>query len=284
MASLHAAYHQRYRESSRWKSALWTLSAALFATGVVLAAAGVESAALGLVASGYLLASRLVLRPEMTRAHREAVVIQEQYDVTVFGMGWNEALVGRRRPLVEIEGLAARHDGDAVGAERWYVGTGRAPHGMSVMLLQLENVSWGRLDHHRFAVLSGAGAAASLAAITVGGLLTHASLAGFIATLVAPSLPWILDLLDLAVLHRKASQQRAGIEQDIITLWDAAVQESVDVSSETLRVMQDRIYLARRASGRVPGWFYQLFRDRNLRAFTAAASTMLGACGWSDDA
>src|SRR4051794_23335842 len=110
---LIAAYTQRYREAGRWKAATWAGSAMLFAAGLIFAAARSEAAARGLVAWGYLLSSRAVLRPEMTRAHREGVVLQEQYDVNLFGLPWNLGLAGPPIKQVDVEDLAERFSGDA---------------------------------------------------------------------------------------------------------------------------------------------------------------------------
>jgi len=277
---LIAAYITRYREAAAWKAAIWLGSLALFLTALVVDSLVGEAAILGLLGSLYLLASRLVLRPEMTRAHREGVAIQEQYDVELFGLTWNKGLADSPVPIVDVEDLASRYQGSQAALAGWYVGTGHAPSGAAVLLRQLENVSWGRRDHQRFAILAASSLVISVGATVVVGLLAGASLAAYVSTLLAPSLPWLLDLADLSVLHWRAAATRSEIEADLNTLWVSLGNGTPDVPPEALREVQDRIFIARRRFGRVPTWFYRLRHDRNKAAFDAAASRMLEGKGW----
>lgn len=278
---LIAAYMQRYREAAAWKTAIWVGAAALFLGALAVAAFVGEKAVLGLVGSGFLLASRLILRPEMTRAHREGVVIQEQWDVESFDLRWNQGLAGSQMPLVDVEDLARRYQGDPGALADWYVPAGSAPARATVLLRQLENVSWGRRDHQRFALLVSAILALSLGATVAVGLLNEITLSIYVSTLLAPSLPWLLDLADLSVVHWRAAATRGEIENDLNALWNGLGNgDGSEVSPETLREAQDRIFIARRRFGRVPTWFYRLHRERNQTAFHAAANRMLEGKGW----
>jgi hypothetical protein len=278
---LIAAYSQRYRESGRWKVAIWLGSAALFLAALVLAALGEEVAVLGLFGSGYLLCSRLVLRPEMTRAHREGVAIQEQYDVESFGLPWNQGLAGPPASPFDVEDLADRYSGDRGILSEWYVDTGSAPPSAAVLLRQFENATWGRRDHRRFAILVAATLVASIVATVVVGLLRDLTLAAYVSTLAAPALPWLLDLADLSVMHGRAAATRRELEVDLLEEWSALeVAAETAVPIEDLRENQNRIFIARRRFGRVPTLVYRVYRDRNQRAFEAASASMLEQKGW----
>jgi hypothetical protein len=281
---LIAAYTQRYQEAARWKLATWVGSASLYVAGLVTGMVSDGAPVLGLVASGYLLCSRLVLRPEMTRAHREGVVIQEQYDLDLYALSWNPGLAGRPVPLPDVEDLAGRFKGDSTDLSAWYANGGKAPHGARVLLRQLENATWGRWDHRRFAVAATGALVASVAATVLVGLSQDVGLDTYVSTLAAPALPWLLDLADLAALHWRASARRGEIEADLAERWAQLPAGPGDpIGAEVLRGYQDRIFAVRRASGRVPTWFYRLYRDRNHEAFQAAANRMLAEKGWSGD-
>lgn len=280
---LIAAYTQRYREAERWKAAAWVGSALLFITGLTLSIFGHGAATLGLIASAYLLCSRVVLRPEMTRAHREGVVLQEQFDVDLFSMPWNPGLAGRRVSPVDIEDLADRFRGDDAALSRWYVSGGNAPSSIEVLLRQLENATWGRLDHRRFSMATGLVLLASIGATIAVGLARDVTLATYVSAIAAPSLPWLLDLIDLTALHLHASARREEIEVALRELWDTYSNEpEPGVPASKLREIQDRIFGVRRSSGRVPMWFYRLYRTRNHRAIQAAVHRMLDERGWLD--
>lgn len=282
---LIAAYTQRYREAARWKALTWVGSAGLFLTGLVFASVGKDAAGLGLGAAGYLLCSRLVLRPEMTRAHRDAVVLQEQYDISVLLLPWNSAIASQPIALVDVEDLARRFRGDAGALSPWYVDGGEASPSVRTLLCQLENAAWGRRDHRRFAVLIAIVLVLSMAATVVVGLIHEVSLASYVSMLAVPALPWLLDLADLAALHWQASARRGEIEKEVTDLWESLPSGAgVIVSTESLRRIQDRIFTVRRSSGRVPSWFYRLYRNRNHEAFQAAAQRMLASKDWRGDA
>jgi len=277
---LIAAYTQRYREAAVWKTVIWLGSATLFLGALTVAAVKGGAAALGLIGSGYLLCSRLVLRPEMTRAHREGVAVQEQYDTEKFGLEWNKSLAGKHLSPMDVEVLAGRFGGDPESLSSWYVGGAGAPPGAQVLLRQLENASWGRRDHRSFAVISTACLVFSVGATVAVGLLRDVTLATYVSSLIAPSLPWLLDLADLSVLHWRAASARGEIEADLIAAWNALPTGGADVPPELLRENQDRIFIARRRFGRVPSWFYRRRRDGNEEAFQAAADRMLSEKGW----
>jgi hypothetical protein len=278
---LIAANMQRYREAAAWKTAIWVGAGVLFLGALTVAVFVGEKAILGLIGSGFLLASRLILRPEMTRAHQEGVIIQEQYDVESFGLPWNQSLAGSQVSLVDVEDLADRYRGDRAAISDWYVEAGNAPPGAAVLLRQLENVSWGRRDHRRFAALAVAALGISLGATIAVGLSAGVSLAAYVSTLLVPALPWLLDLVDLSVLHWRAAATRGEIEADLNALWTGLGNDGSDVSEDVLRKVQDRILIVRRRFGRVPTWFYRLYRDRNEAAFDAAAARMLKGKGWN---
>lgn len=282
---LIAAASQRYREAGRWKAATWAGSGLLFGLGLILAITNEQTAVLALLAAAYLLCTRLVLRPEMTRAHREGVTLQEQSDVRLFGLEWNKSLGGRPIGQVDVEDLAERHRGASDRYATWYVSAGDAPAAFEVLLRQLESAAWGRRDHRRFSMVAAATAVVSVAATVIVGLIQGQVLATYVTSLAVPGLPWTLDLIELARLHARASAERGEIENDLNTLWtDATASAEPAIGTETLRGVQDRLYVARVRSGRVPTWFYAIYRGRNERAFISATREMVQQAGWGPDA
>jgi hypothetical protein len=279
---LIAAYTQRYREAGRLKIVTWTGSALLFLGSLACVALSTQTAELGLFAAAYLLSTRTVLRPELTRSHRQGVTLQEQYDVNIYGLPWNEGMAGRRAAQIDIEDLAERFRGDMRALSEQYVSPQNAPHGAWVLLRQLQNMSWGGRDHRRFALISIACLVSSIAATVTLGIVEKLSLSAYVSTLAVPALPWLLDLVDLIGVHWRASSGRAEIEARISDVWDTLASDAgVHVPTATLRTLQDRIYTVRLSFGRVPGWFHARYRERNHQAFQAAANRMLVEKGWS---
>ena len=271
---LIAAYSQRYREAARWKLAVWSLDAALFLAGLVVWTAWGATPVLGILSASYLLLTRVVLRPELSRAHADAVKLQEQFEVDLFCLPWNEGLMGTEIGAGDVVDLSSRFRGDPTELHVWFVTSSRVPHELRVLLCQWQNCSWGRNDHARFARVVLVGIALSLAATLVLGITRGATLPEYLTTLAMPSLPWLLDLADLFALHRRASIRRGEIERRVHALLGAASSANVP-AAETLRGIQDAIARNRTDAGRIPKWFYRLFRRRNFEAHRVAVEHLV---------
>jgi SMODS-associating 4TM effector domain len=266
---LIAAYSQRYREAARWKLAVWSLDAALFLAGLVVWTVWGSRPVLGIMSAAYLLLARVVLRPELSRAHAEAVKLQEQFEVSLFRLSWNEGLMGTEMGAGDVADLSRRFRGDPTELHTWFVVSPDVPHEVRVLLCQWQNASWGRKDHARFARTVIALIALSIATTLAFGILQDATLTDYLTTLAMPSLPWLLDLADLSALHRRASARRSEIEQRVNALLNGASSTNVP-TTETLRAIQDTIARNRSDAGRIPAWFYRLLRRRNFEAHRIA--------------
>jgi hypothetical protein len=262
---LMAASWQRYREAGRWKLFLWGCDLTLFVVGVALWELTGTVAELATAAAVFIVAKRLVVDPERTRAHAEAVRLQEQCEVDMFGLPWNQGLAGRPISPADAYEIAQRFRGDMRRLDTWYVPVdGLAPRS-GVLLRQWENASWAARDHRRFWRLVSSVFLLSLVSTLVAAALRHASLAEYLVGLVLPSMPWLLDLADLAAANRRASLSRAEIEATAQQLLYSASNTEPDI--RTLREIQDALYRSRSEVGHVPDWFYRLFRKRNQRLY-----------------
>src|SRR6185437_12674220 len=90
-----------------------------------------------------------------------AAAIQEQYDVELFDLDWNDALVGRRVAPEEVADAAAHvtKEKDLERFRTWYpasVDEVRWP--LNVILCQRSSAVWGRRSHFGYAVFVAAAA------------------------------------------------------------------------------------------------------------------------------
>ena len=262
---LIAASWQRYREAGRWKLILWGCDLALFAAGVIVWSTTGSEAGLATAAAIFLVVKRLVADPEQTRAHSEAVRLQEQCEVDMFRLAWNKGLAGAPISAADAYAIAQRFRGDRSRLDSWYVPVDGLTRERSVLLRQWENAGWAALDYRRFYRLVGGVLLFSVALTIIAGAVKNASLTHYLIGLVLPSMPWLLDLADHAAMNRRAFLRRREIEANAQELLDRPAGQDADPAS--LRALQDALFRSRSEVGHVPDWFYRIFRERNQRLY-----------------
>lgn len=211
---------------------------------------------LGAVAGIWIFMSRLVLEPLRQTRQTRGAAMQECFDCDVLGLPWNTALV--RRPTDEEVRQASRNfDPKSATGRDWYPAAGVIlSWPRSVLTCQRSNAVWAKRQHRAY------GTTLLLIAIAWGvfgiilALAKHATLAQYLTTVALPSLPAMLDATELAKKHWTAADERAEIEVATDELFAAAS----DVEPAALREVQDKLYLLRRDSPAVAGWFYKLVR------------------------
>lgn len=208
---------------------------------------------LGATAGAWIFASRLVLEPWRKRLQSEGATAQEMFDCAVLGVEWNRALV-RKLPeeVVRREGKSVSDSG-VVG--NWYPTTIDRPWPESVLLCQRANAVWARRQHKSFGSL--------MISLAIGWLLlgilvavwAGASLSGYLVTIALPSLPAILDAIDMSRGHWLAADARLRLEDAI----EARLTDG-DAGDTNLREIQDQIFRLRLEAPLVPEWYYKLIR------------------------
>lgn len=211
------------------------------------------AAALGAVAGAWLFTSRLVLEPWRERLQLEGATAQEMFDCAVLGLDWNRSLT-RRLSEEQVNRLS----GTPLKADRvinWYPSVGAMAWPASVLTCQRSNAVWARRQHQAFGnVLVWFAIAWAIFGIIVA-VGIGSSLATYLLAIAMPSLPALLDALDMSRGHWRAADARQLLEDTI----DSHMTEG-GVARNALREIQDQLFVLRREAPLVPEWYYKIIK------------------------
>ena len=208
---------------------------------------------LGAVAGAWLFASRLVLEPWRQRLQLEGAAAQEMFDCAVLGLDWNRSLA-KRLPEEQVNRLS----GNPLKAERvidWYPTDRPMAWPASVLTCQRSNAVWARRQHQAFGNLL---VWAAVLWVVIGIILAVAigsSLAAYLVAIAMPSLPALLDALDMSRGHSRAANARQLLE-DTIELHMA----EGGATHNSLREVQDQLFVLRKEAPLVPEWYYKIIK------------------------
>jgi len=99
-------------------------------------------ATLAVIGGVWLVVSRAILEGIEAKKVKQAATIQEQFDVDLFNLPWNQVLVGDRVSPELVSSAAASFKGDREKLKGWYADTGNIPYPLGVLLCQRANLVW----------------------------------------------------------------------------------------------------------------------------------------------
>lgn len=227
---------------------------------------------IGALAGLWVLLGRTVLSWVDERNVRKAVTIQEEFDVELFDLEWNEALAGPKAAPEDIHTAATKiHKEKKLKRLRnWYPDADRVPWPLNVLLCQRSSAVWGRREHFRYAYLVLAlGIAWFVAGLVMFGF-AHASLADYLVIVFLPSQPAFLDTSDLFRGHLRLARDKEAVEVQTTNLWNAETISPGSVTEQDCREVQDQTYQLRRSGMQIPQIVYNALRSQNEDAMRAA--------------
>lgn len=232
----------------------------------------------GALAGVWVLVGRTVLSWFEDRSVQKAVTIQEQFDVEVFGLEWNDGLAGPRVAPEDVHTAAQKVRGKRIERLRdWYPDADVAPWPLNVILCQRSSAVWGRRGHYWYALfVLGLGIAWFVAGLAMTAA-AHVTLTGYLVKVFLPSQAAFLDTIDLFRGHLKQSQAKEALELKTTDLWNNGVANPGSVSEQDCREVQDQTYALRRRGIQIPQLIYRLRRKQDEAAMRAAAARLTKA-------
>jgi hypothetical protein len=204
------AFRHAHGTAKHWHMArlTGTVLVALAAPIVIIFAPALEHP-LGAIAGGWVLASRLVLRPAEERATQFAVAVQEAFDQEVLGLP--NATRSRLPAYEQIQQHAGRCK--AAPDPDWYSVQPQVPPGAAVLIAQRSGTVWARRLHQEWAVVLAALAAGWAAQTVIIAAVRGATVGQFLIAVLLPMLPALLDATDLCQAHWRAAAERSELEE-----------------------------------------------------------------------
>lgn len=228
------------------------------------------AAALGAIAGAWLFTSRLVLEPWRERLQLEGATAQEMFDCAVLGLDWNRSLARRlsEEQVNRLSGTPLKVD----QVINWYPSVGVTAWPASVLTCQRANAVWARRQHQAFGnvLVWFAVAWAIFGIIMAVGI--GSSLATYLVAIAMPSLPALLDALDMSRGHWRAADARQLLEDTI----DSHMTEG-GAPRNALREIQDQLFVLRREAPLVPEWYYKIIKPGFETDMRYAASLVTGS-------
>lgn len=193
---------------------------------------------------------------------QKAAKIQEEFDVALFQINWNDILVGEKvDPEYKIE-LNQKFKGDRDKLKDWYHGLKATSHFYNVLLAQRTSVVWDMNLRKFYGNLLLTVFSICLITFILIGFYLNASFQTLILSLIIPSLPLLLHLIETAVAHKKKSSTLGVLLAKITN--EISITTSDDIK-DRCRQFQDYIYLNRCDINTVPEkvyWIKRITYDR----------------------
>jgi hypothetical protein len=233
---------------------------------------------LGALAGAWVLAGRTVLSWLDERHVHQAVTIQEEFDVDLFDLDWNDALAGSKAAPEDIDTAARKivKEADLERLRNWYADADSAVWPMNVVLCQRSSAVWGRRNHFGYAYLVlGLGITWFAAGLVMASLAPNPSLAHYLVIVFLPSQPAFLDTVDLLRGHLRLANAKKALEEQTTALWTRGVQSPGLVTQQDCRDIQDQTYRLRRAGMQIPQIIYRIRRKQDEAAMQAAVARLL---------
>lgn len=238
----------------------------------------------GAIAGAWVLVGRTVLSWLDERNVRTAATIQEEFDVGLFDLDWNESLAGPKVASEDIHSAAQRvhKEKQLKRLRNWYADGDRAPWPLNVVLCQRSSAVWGRRGHYWYAYLVlGLGIAWFVAGLVMEGA-AHVTVAGYLVKVFLPSQPAFLDTIDLHRGHLRLAKAKEALEVQTTDLWNSGVQSRGSVTEQDCREIQDQTYRLRKSGMQIPQVVYKVRRKRDEEAMRAAVGRLIKAVPSTD--
>ncbi|MFE7838459.1 S-4TM family putative pore-forming effector [Streptomyces sp. NPDC057474] len=212
---------------------------------------------------------------------RRAALVQEMFDVRLFGIEWNQVLAGSPPPGHEVSRVARRYRGAESRLYDYYEidEMDELDHPLDVLACQLQNLGWGARVRRRYA----ATVLAFLAVWSATGVGVAAARSMSVAELLlqwfVPSLGLLLTGMDIVITQRDTATAREHTQAVLlerIHTYASRGAPAADVPQLLFlaRQIQDVLLSTRLRQTRVPNWFFRPFQSSDRADFAVAQQDM----------
>jgi hypothetical protein len=262
-----------HRQSQRAQTASLVVSILLAAAGVAATLTRRSAGSIALAGTIWAVLYATVLVPWSARGLRQAAVLQEMFDVDLFGIPWNSVIAGDRIAEPDVNRLSARFRGPIERLRNYYVTSDRLSYLQNVFLCIEQNLSWGPRVRQRYAnavAALGIGWSAVGIAVAIPAGMTITEL---ISSWLTPSLGLLLFCLDQ---YRAQTTNNARRHQALRVLHSASADAARPERLRLARQLQDATLEMRMHYPRVPEWFFRRFHNLDELDFIRAAGAREG--------
>lgn len=278
MMALLRAMSVCHSRAQRLDNLRMALSVALGVAGAVVAFTGVSATAVTAVGALWALVNAVGLASWSRGQIRRAAILQEMFDVRLFGLEWNTVAVGDGLSAAEVSRLERAFRGDEQYLRDYYE-IPPLPHPYDVLACQQQNLGWGARLRRRYAYAVLAGVGAWTAAGVVFGVATGLTVSDLLSRWFVPSLGALLLGLEIYRGQRDVAAERdramSVVQRHIATAVSRGDPAAATGDSLVLaRQVQDLIFHSRQVQARVPDWFFRRYHLSDRVDFQAAMASL----------
>jgi len=216
---------------------------------------------IGVIAGLWILMSHFLKKLLEDVNINKAAKIQEEFDVSLFKLTWNNILVGNKISPEEISYAKKQFNGNVSKLKNWYEGISKFPYPLDVLLCQRSNLVWDWRLKKIYSIVLFILLIMYFIITVIWSSVLDLKLAEYLTGLFIPALAGYFIGIDEAIEHYKGSSIRKKLEETINELSDIALNNNVESLEITkLRQIQDCIFRFRKGP-LVPDWFYFFHRD-----------------------
>ncbi len=261
-----AAQRQLYRETKRVDAVRLFLSLVLALGSFALPYLWPPGTSwLRALAGLWLICDLAILRGLARDLHTQAALIQEEFDISVLMLPWNETAAGSRVAREHIISAARRsppRDKAGEGLKDWYPDVSGLPLPLARLVCQRTNIVWdGQLRQRYSSVVFLLTLSLGIGTL-VYALFTGTTVLNYLLTFL-PAVPAMVLGAEIVKGQRAAAVRIEELRKLVQKAWDQATTGSLTAKkgTELSRQLQDQIFAGRKMNPLVPEIIYRLFRN-----------------------
>lgn len=212
---------------------------------------------IAILSAVWLIFNRTLVQEIEKSIVRKAAKIQEEFDVDLFQINWNDTLVGEKLDPEYKVGLNQKFKGDRDKLKDWYQGLKATSHFSNVLLAQRTSIVWDMNLRKFYGNLLITVFILCLISFILIGFYLNVSVQTLILSLFIPSLPLLLHLIETAIVHKKRSYSLGVVSAKITNEISKSTSDNIKYRC---RQFQDFIYLNRCDINTVPEKIYWIKR------------------------
>ncbi|QOC93303.1 S-4TM family putative pore-forming effector [Micromonospora craniellae] len=253
------------------------LSILIGAVGAVVAITGVSSTVVTAVGALWALANAVGLGAWSRGQLGRAAVLQEMFDVRLFGLPWNTVAAGDEVSAAEVSRLHRAYRGDETYLRDYYE-VPHLPRPYDVLACQQQNLGWGARIRRRYSHVVLGGTALWAVFGVVFGVTAGLTVSQLLLQWYVPSLGALLLGLEIYRSQRDVATEREHALAVVQARITATIERCGEATTAELLVLarqvQDLVFRSRQRQARVPDWFFRRFHLVDRHDFQAAMGTL----------
>jgi len=217
--------------------------------------------AIMIVGAAWALFSEIFLRHFERESLKMAAAIQEQFDVGLFDLPWNEILVDKKVTSELIQYANRKFSGNRENLKNWYADTSSFSYPLNVLLCQRSNIVWDwRLRRAYGYFISFCTILVFVGGILLG-LILHINLFDYLTGIFIPQFAAIHLGFEVSKNQIAIANEKELKENILNSLVDKGLEDSTTISQLLCRQIQDFIYCSRISGTLVPDFCYNLLKQ-----------------------